>query len=510
MNLSPSDQPTVGLDALEPTAPSPQNRPAGEPFGHFILQGELGRGGMGIVYRAWEPALRRQVALKMLLTDCFDSSQLQRFHAEATAAAKLSHPNIVRVHQVGQFGDRHWFSMDLVEGSSLAQRVGKGPLPSKVAGRYLALIARAIAHAHEEGILHRDIKPSNILLDADDSPHVADFGLAKHMAADNGHTRTGALLGTPSYMAPEQACGSKNLTQATDVYGLGALLYELLTARPPFRGETTLDTVMQVIENEPVPPTLLNPKVDRDLETICLKCLSKKPENRYPTAQALAEDLERYLQDETISARSLNVLDYLGRTLERSQFDVEFRPYGNMLLVFAVFVLLTQSLTQLSMFQRWPTWTIVAMHFLKFILLGSTLWYYRPHGLLPTTTAERQMWSVWLGYLLACSTIGPYSQILHGTEAMYEGRIYATFCCVTGMAFFYLGSSYWGRCYAIGACFFGLGWVLANWPTWGAVVFGVAWSVTLVIIGLRLRALAPKESVHLEMPTIQTTNHSHR
>src|SRR5262249_33004966 len=180
-------------------------------------------------------------------------------------------------------------------------------------------------HAHRHGILHRDLKPSNIMIDADDEPHVTDFGLAKRLG-DSGQTRTGAVLGTPSYMSPEQAAGrTRELSAATDVYGLGAVLYELLTSRPPFRAESPTETILQVLETEPVPPTLLNPKVDNDLETICLKCLEKDPRNRYATAEAVAEDLQRYLNGEPISARSFNVLDRIARTLERSHHDVAFR-----------------------------------------------------------------------------------------------------------------------------------------------------------------------------------------
>ena len=263
------------------------------------------------------------------------------FRVEAGAAARLSHPNIVAVHRVGQLEGRHYYSMEYVEGPTLAQRLVNGPLPGRVAARYLSAVARAIHHAHENGILHRDLKPGNILIDADDQPRVTDFGLAKKFTADRGQTRTGAILGTPSYMAPEQAAGRKDIGPACDIYSLGALLYELLTGRPPFRAETPLDTLLQVIDREPAPPRLLNPKIDRDLETICLKCLSKQPRDRYATAQDLALDLERYLSGESIRARSFNVMDRLARVLQRSQFDLEFRQYGNMLLWFAVIVFLT-------------------------------------------------------------------------------------------------------------------------------------------------------------------------
>jgi hypothetical protein len=480
------DQVTLGANATPPgEASSAQER-----FGEYLLLNELGRGGMGVVYRALETGLGRYVAIKMVLSHAVaDSGELQRFHAEASAAARLQHPHIVSVHRVGCVEGRHFYAMDLIEGQSLACRLKDGPIPGKQAAAYVAAVARAIHHAHKQGILHRDLKPANVLIDSDDRPHVTDFGLAKHFSRDDGQTRTGAILGTPGYMAPEQASGSKSLTPATDVYGLGAMLYDCLTGRPPFRGETAVDTLLMVLENDPAPPSLLNPRVDHDLETICLKCLSRDPADRYATAAEVADDLERYLAGEPIRARTLNVLDYLGRSLGHSQFDIEFRKYGNMLLLFAAIVLSTQALTQWAIWQHWSTLAITATHFLKFLLLGLVLWRHRPHGLRPTSTAERQMWSIWIGYVLACSTAAPYMRIMFDDQALYDGKIYSVYCCLTGLAFFVLGSSYWGGCYALGAGFFALGWALAHYPGWGALVFGLAWAVVLVLIGLRLRAL---------------------
>jgi serine/threonine-protein kinase len=481
-----SDQPTLGMAAAGDSITATGQ----ERFGDYLLLCEVGRGGMGVVYKALDPGLGRNVAIKMVLSAAVsDPADLKRFQAEASAAARLQHPNIVSVHRVGCEAGRHFYAMDFIDGNSLAARLAAGPLPGKQAAAYVRDIARAIHHAHQQGILHRDIKPANVLIDADNHPHITDFGLAKHFSRDDGHTKTGAILGTPGYMAPEQANGSKSLTPATDVYGLGATLYECITARPPFRGESALDTLMMVTENDPAPPRLLNPRVDSDLETICLKCLARSPGDRYRNAAELADDLERYIQGESIRARSLSMFDYIGRSLGHSQYDVEFRQYGTMLLLFAAIVVFTQALAQWAIFRRESPMVVTMTHILKFLLIGVVLWRHRPHGLRPTSTAERQMWSIWLGYVIACSTAAPYMRIMFDEEALYQGKIYSVYCCLTGLSFFVLGSSYWGGCYALAGGFFALGYVLAYFPTWGALIFGVGWAVVLVLIAVRLRSL---------------------
>jgi hypothetical protein len=337
--------------------------------------------------------------------------------------------------------------------------------------------------------VHRDLKPGNILLDAADQPHVTDFGLAKQLARDSSHTRTGALLGTPSYMAPEQALGSKELTPATDVYGLGALLYELLTARPPFRGETAYDTVMQVLQNDPAPPRLLNPHIDRDLETVCLKCLAKDPRDRYASAEELAKDLDRYLAGESIQARSLNMMDYIGRALERSQLDVEFRRYGDAVLWFAGIVGTLHVVKHFAIARHQPTGLIVGLHVLQFALMLLVLWCYRPKGLMPTTPAERQLWSVWLGYVATCLMVSWQMRVMFGEERIYQSVLYPIFCSITGLAFFALGATYWGMLYVIAACFFALSALLLLDTSWGVLAYGGMWTVALLAVGLRLRKL---------------------
>jgi WD40 repeat protein len=301
---APEDAPSAGL--------APLSR-----VGDYELLREVGRGGMGVVFQARHTRLGRIVALKMILGGPLAASEdLHRFDTEVAAAANLQHPGIVALYEIGTHSQQPYFSMEFISGSSLAQRLALGPMANRRAAAYMEAVARAVHHAHQRGIIHRDLKPANILLDDHDQPKVTDFGLAKSMMTDSGQTRTGAVLGTPSYMAPEQAAGQRAVGPACDIWSLGAILYELLTGRPPFRGETAMATLQQVADKDPVPPRLYDPAINPHLETICLKCLEKEPARRYATAEALADDLRRYLDEEPIHARRASAL---GRTLKWCQ-----------------------------------------------------------------------------------------------------------------------------------------------------------------------------------------------
>src|SRR5262245_2446683 len=308
------------LDALFPTCrqggaptPPPDELPLPQVPGYEV-ESILGRGGMGVVYRARHLRLGRHVALKMTLAGAYAGpDERERFRQEAEAVAALRHPNLVQVYDAGDWAGRPYFTMELIEGGSLAQRLAGTPQPAREAAALLATLAEAVQVAHQGGIVHRDLKPANILLTADGMPKIADFGLARRLEGGARLTMSGALLGTPSYMAPEQARGQSNIGPAVDVYALGAMLYELLTGRPPFRAETPAETVLQVIEQEPVPPARLNARVPRDLETICLKCLHKEPHSRYADAAALADDLRRFGEGRPIRARRLGLAARLWR-----------------------------------------------------------------------------------------------------------------------------------------------------------------------------------------------------
>src|SRR6266567_4235350 len=278
-------------------------------FGDYELLEEIGRGGQGVVYRARQKSLNRTVALKVIgLGHWATEAHLKRFRLEAESAASLEHPCIVPIHEVGERDGSCYFSMKFVEGGQLDAVVRREPMPIRRAVELIAKVARTVHYAHEHHILHRDIKPGNILLDQKGEPHLTDFGLARLVETESTVTRTLEVLGTPSYMAPEQALGNNaQLTSATDVYGLGAVLYQLLTGQPPFAGGTTYETIKLLLDTEPRQPRLVNPKIDRDLSTICLKCLEKDPKRRYSSALALAEDLERWLKHEPIQGRRTGI-----------------------------------------------------------------------------------------------------------------------------------------------------------------------------------------------------------
>jgi serine/threonine protein kinase/Tfp pilus assembly protein PilF len=289
-------------------------------FGDYELLEEIGRGGQGVVFRARQKSLNRTVALKVIsLGQWASKAHLKRFRLEAEAAAKLEHPGIVPIHEVGERDGSCYFSMKFVEGGQLDEVARREPMPIRRAVELIAKVTRTVHYAHEHGILHRDIKPGNILLDQKGEPHLTDFGLARLVESESSVTQTLDVLGTPSYMAPEQAVGNNAaVSSVTDVYGIGAVLYQLLTGHPPFAGGTTYETIKLLEDTEPRPPRSLNPKIDRDLSTICLKCLEKDPKRRYPSALALAEDLERWLKHEPVRARRAGLLVRAGKWVRRN------------------------------------------------------------------------------------------------------------------------------------------------------------------------------------------------
>src|SRR5438105_2092995 len=295
----------VNPDPSTPLRTSLASSPMLMDFGDYELLEQIGRGGQGVVFRARQKSLNRTVALKVInLGQWASKAHLKRFRLEAEAAARLEHPGIVPIHEVGERDGSCYFSMKFIEGGQLDEVVKRTPMLIRHAAELITKVARTVYYAHQHGILHRDIKPGNILLDGKGEPHLTDFGLARLVETESTMTRTLDGLGTPSYMAPEQAMGNNAaISSVTDVYGLGAVLYQLLTGQPPFAGGATYETIKLLLDTEPKKPRLLNPKIDRDLSTICLKCLEKDPKRRYASALALADDLEHWLKHEPIRAR---------------------------------------------------------------------------------------------------------------------------------------------------------------------------------------------------------------
>jgi serine/threonine protein kinase len=286
--------------------------------GSYVLLDEIGRGGAGVVYRAWQLSLKRVVALKMILTGTHSRADMRaRFRAEAELAAQIHHPNVVQIYEIGEQDDLPYFSLEYLEGGTLSRKIDGVPLPPREAARIVRDIAYGVSAAHEQGLVHRDLKPANILMTPGGIPKITDFGLAKNLDAQ-GHTISGTILGTPSYMSPEQAKGNPHVAPATDIYSMGAMLYEMLTGKPPFRGETVVDTLEQVRTEMPTPPSQRNSEVPRDLELICLTCLRKDPSQRYPSAQALADDLQAFLVGDPIAARAESWHERMRRVVQES------------------------------------------------------------------------------------------------------------------------------------------------------------------------------------------------
>lgn len=288
-------------------------------FGDYELLEEIARGGMGVVFKARQINLNRIVALKMIFAGQFAGEEdVQRFYTEAEAAAQLDHPGIVPIFEIGEHQGQHYFSMGYVEGESLAQKVADGPLPPREAAELVRKICEAMAYAHERGVIHRDLKPANILIDRNGQPKVTDFGLAKRTEADSNLTGTGQILGTPAYMPPEQASGKTDVGPLADVYSLGAILYCLLTGRPPFQAASPMDTLLQVLDQEPASPRALNGIVPQDVDTICLKCLNKESRRRYAGAELMAAELSRFLRGEPILARPVGRVERCWRWCKRN------------------------------------------------------------------------------------------------------------------------------------------------------------------------------------------------
>jgi serine/threonine-protein kinase len=464
-------------------SPAPPTTPFVRTLGDYDLLEELGRGGMGVVYKARQRSLDRVVALKMLRGgNLASAADVARFRAEAEAAARLGHPHIVAVYEVGACDGQAYFSMQYIDGTTLAKLLAAGPLPPREAVGYLLPIARAIEHAHQHGILHRDLKPSNVLIDRDGQPHVSDFGLAKRVEGGDSLTLTGAIVGTPSYMAPEQAAGTRGvLGPACDVYSLGTILYELLTGKPPFQAASALDTILAVREQEPVPPRLWNRKVDRDLEMICLKCLQKPPELRYASAADLADDLEAFLHGEAVAARSGNITSAISRLLRETHQAAVLENWGLLWMWHSlVLIILCSATNWLYLRHVQSVYPYLGLWVVGLGTWAAIFWALRRRGG-PVTFVERQIAHVWMA-----STLGSVS--LFGIERLLGLDVLAlspVLAVMGGMVFLVKAGMLSGSFYISAAACFVTAGLMALFPSIGLFLFGFVSAACFFIPGLK-------------------------
>jgi serine/threonine protein kinase len=473
----------------------------GTSIGEYEIRAELGRGGMGVVYRAFQASLQRTVALKMIPNAAFAASQdLARLRAEALAAARLNHPNIVPVYEVGEQNGQPWFSMQFIEGTTLSQRLMSGPMKPRDAVALLIPIVEAIGSAHRAGVLHRDLKPSNILIGSDGAPYVTDFGLAKRvnveeetMGSDTTRadfsnlTLSGAILGTPAWMSPEQAAGqTDSINVATDIYSLGAVLFAMLTGRPPFQAASPLDTVLMVMEQDPPNIRMLNRAVDSDLEMVVMKCLQKPQDLRYSSAVALASDLRAWLNNEPVSARSSTIAQVMTRLFRESHHAAILQNWGLLWMWHSLVVLLLCLTTNFMQFQgvtdRWP---FVGLWVIGLGFWATIFWNLR-HRAGPITAVERQIAHVWGGSMIASSMLFWVESIMDRPVLEFSPVLGA----IAGMVFLAKAGILSGSFYIQSAVMFATALVMAaiehsDLPDFSVSLFGVMSALTFFLPGLK-------------------------
>lgn len=462
-------------------------------IGKFELLEEIGRGGMGVVYQARQEHPTRTVAVKMLLRgDLSTPANLARFQAEAEAAARLDHPHIVAIHDVGMEGGLPYFSMPYVNGTTLARRIAEGPLSDREAAALLIPVCRAVAYAHQRGVLHRDLKPSNILIDQAGHQFVSDFGLAKRIEApDASHTGTGltesgAILGTPGYMAPEQAAGGRGQPgPASDVYSLGAMLYACVTGRAPFQGATPVDVLLMILEQDPPPPRLLHPQIDVDLEMIILKALQKPIDLRYQTADALADDLEAYLRHEPISARSSQFTQVLSRAFRPTHHIGVLENWGLLWMWHAAVLVVLCIVTDVMRYQRITS----RLPYFGLWTLGLGTWAIiflnlrRRAG--PVTFVERQIAHVWAASM-SCSTALFAVESLLGLPVLTLSPVLALFA---GAVFVVKAGILSGEFYISAVLIYLSSIPMALFPQCSLTIFGIVSGGAFFLPGLKFHQL---------------------
>ncbi len=459
--------------------------------GYEVL-GKLGEGGMGVVYKARHLRLNRLVAIKMILGgEHANETMIARFALEAETVAQLQHSGIVQIYEIGEHEGHSFLALEYISGGNLASRLDDKPWPAEKAAQLVETLARTIQVAHDHGIIHRDLKPENVLLteaaDGTLTPKITDFGLAKRLQDAAGRTRTGEIMGTPCYMAPEQATGNKEIGPAADIYALGALLYRLLTGRPPFQADTSLSTLMLVLEQEPLPLRALNKSLPRDLEAIVLKCLAKQPSERYASAAGLADDLRAFLHGEAVAAKRLTLLKHLQHGLHRRHRDILSEGWPRLLLAVGLTILVGCVLAncwELWLNSRHRLWVMLLT---KLVQVGVMLYLavrLRPFKERGMTAVERQVWNLVPAYY------GAFLSLLIVNHFLAEPLPLAPILAVlSGMGFAMLGATVWGWFYTWAATFFALAVLMVWLPfglTYGLTLLGCGWFVALLVGAIQL------------------------
>lgn len=450
-------------------------------IGEYQLLEELGRGGMGVVYKALHVSLNRIVALKMLLRGPFASPDDQaRFRAEAEAIAQLDHPNIVPVYEVGQLEGHIYFSMKFVEGRTLQQVLATQPMDAREAARILSLVGKAVDFAHRRGVLHRDLKPSNILIDDEGQPHVNDFGLAKRISAQDSITRSGAVIGTPAYMAPEQAAGQRGqVGPVSDVYALGSILYHAIAGQPPFTGDSAVDVVLRVLEEDAPMARTINPDANRDLEMIATRCLQKPPDLRYPSAAEFSRDLDAWLADEPVSARKGRI-SQVAALMFRETHHISILENWGLLWMWHSFVLLivcllTNVLQLYGVKNRWAFFLLWTAGLGTWALV---FWMLRQR-IGPVTFVERQIAHIWAGSMISIACLFPLEAML----ALPVLTLSPILGISSGVVFLIKAAMLSGGFYCQAIALFLCSFAMAQWPEYAHSIFGIVSALCFFLPG---------------------------